>query len=141
MRKLGGVVALVLCACSSLATRYVPRSESVAGGYSETKLNAGSYEVRVEANSYSSLEAVGAFLLRRAAELTLESGRRYFVISDRRTLEGGEARDPGMLATIRLVDEPSADAADAVEVVRDTETAAGGRLSAKAREQLKRLVP
>jgi hypothetical protein len=140
--KLRCVVTLVLaCACSTLATRYVPRSESVAGGYSETKLNADSYEVRFEANSFSSLDAASAFLLRRAAELTLESGRRYFVISDRRPLALGEARDPGMLATLRILDERFADAADAVAVVRDTETAAGGRLSAKAREQLQRLTP
>ncbi|HEY0139311.1 MAG TPA: hypothetical protein VGF48_00370 [Thermoanaerobaculia bacterium] len=129
----------VATGCASLATKYGPALGSVAGGYSETKLSATTYEVRFQANSFTNADTVGALLLRRAAELTLEAGQRYFVVTDRQPLSLGEAGDPALLATVRILDAPSPNAADAVEVIRQTDAMAGGLLSARAREHLGRL--
>jgi len=99
-----------------LSTRYGPESASVAGGYSDTKLNANTYEMRFQVNSFTSAEILGALLLRRAAELTLEAERRHFLISDRRSLTRGE--DPALLATVKILDEPTPDAADELIATR-----------------------
>ena len=126
------VMVPLVAACAALATKYQPRAG--AGGYSDTKLNADTYEVRYETNGFSNHQATSVFLLRRAAELTLEQGRRYFLLSNRDTFQRGE--DQAMSATVRFVDEATPDAADAVEVIRDTDAVAEGRISSEARAQL-----
>ena len=108
----------------------------MAGGYSETRLNATTYEVRFQGNGYTDVKVVSELLLRRAAELTLEHGYRYFAVTQRQTLTTGE--DPAATATIAMLDEFRPDAIDSATVVSDTEAAAGGVLSQRAREQLRR---
>ena len=138
--RISRVVATLLLAalagCSTLATRYGPREASVAGGYSETRLNATTYEVRFQGNGYTDVKVVSELLLRRAAELTLEHGYRYFAVTQRQTLTTVE--DPAATATIAMLDEFRPDAIDSATVVSDTEAAAGGVLSQRAREQLRR---
>jgi hypothetical protein len=77
-------------------------------------------------------------LLRRAAELT----QRAAIGDD----EIAALRFKPRTATTQRCspqsassDEPAADAADAVQVIGDTDAAAGGKLSAGAREQIRRL--
>lgn len=82
---LAGVAAL-LVSCSQ-ATPYQPESASggVHGGYSQEQLAPDTYRVRFHGNSLTSRETVEAYLLYRAAELTVERGGDWFTILDRET--------------------------------------------------------
>lgn len=127
--------AVLLLSLACLSSQYAP--ESASGGYSQTKLNDTTYEIRFQANGFTRVDRAGALLLRRGAELTLENGHRYFVISDQRSVLRGE--DPAVIATLRILDVPAEGAVDAVVVIHDTDATAGGKLSEKAREQLRKL--
>lgn len=79
-------LAALLAACSQ-ATPYQPESASsrVSGGYSQEQLAADRFRVRFAGNSLTSRETVEAYLLYRAAELTLEQGGDWFEVLDRET--------------------------------------------------------
>ena len=70
-------LAVLLTAC---ATPYEPRG--LTGGFSETRLDSNTFRVDFTGNGFTSRERVDVYLLRRAAELTLEHGFDYFVIVD-----------------------------------------------------------
>jgi hypothetical protein len=125
---------LLAAACTS----YQPHS--LSGGFSETRLSATSFQVQFRGNSYTSAARVEKFMLRRAAELALENGFRYFTLDspqelDRHDLIGHYAQRG---VTVRFFDAASAETADAVIVVGETDELAGGKLSDKARESLER---
>lgn len=114
----------------------------LSGGFSETQLSPTTYEVRFQGNGYTSAARVQEFLLRRAAELTLEHGYRYFAISDQR----GQAPTWGATfhnnsGTVRFLSSAAElpVAADAVIVIKDTDDAAGGRLSPAAKATIEKL--
>src|SRR4051812_41316146 len=71
-------VALLGFGC---ATGYQSVDDSITGGYTETRLSPDSWRVVVAGNGFASRADVEKFLMRRAAELTLEQGKRYFVLS------------------------------------------------------------
>ncbi len=71
---------LLLAAC---ATPYQPRG--LSGGFSETRLDTNTFRVAFQGNGFTSRERVEVYLLRRAAELTLEHGADYFVVVDEGT--------------------------------------------------------
>src|ERR1051326_1257290 len=108
-----------------------------SGGFSETRLNDATFEIRVQGNGYTSADRVSQFLLRRAAEVTLEHGHRYFEIVEQR------ANAPSSMgfilytsaATVRLFFGPNKTpkTADALVVFRETEAIAKGRLFDRAR--------
>jgi len=130
-----GVLAIALTV--GCTTAY--QSTGMTGGFSETKLSQDLFEVRFQGNGFTSADRVSQFLLRRAAEITLENHRRYFVISDQR----GQSPTWGATfhnnaGTVRLLSSQIElpNAADAVEVIRSTDAAAGGRLSVAARQEL-----
>lgn len=50
------------------------------GGYTETALNEDTYKVSYRGNGYCTRDQAADYLLRRAAELTLNNGYKYFVI-------------------------------------------------------------
>ncbi|MDF2691175.1 MAG: hypothetical protein K0S29_1030, partial [Gammaproteobacteria bacterium] len=53
------------------------------GGYSDLQLNQITYTVTAQGNSYTSADRVNAILLRRCAELTLNNGYKYFLITSK----------------------------------------------------------
>ena len=83
-----GALALTagLSACAT-PTPYQPRavSGSIAGGFSEQRLEADRYRVAFNGNSLTSRETVERYLLYRAAELTTQQGYDWFETADRRT--------------------------------------------------------
>jgi hypothetical protein len=70
---LGGLLGLAAC-----ATPYQARS--LTGGFSDTRLDANTFRVEFLGNAYTARERVETYLLRRAAEVTLENGYDYFVL-------------------------------------------------------------
>lgn len=131
-------LSLVLVSCTSY------QSAGATGGFSETQLNATTYQVRFKGNGYTSKERTSQFLLRRAAELTLERGYRYFVISGLDDLSRDDfwGNYPMQQATVRFVASMAEDpqAADAALIIRQTDELAGGRLSPAARTALDAIV-
>lgn len=92
------LLAALLVSCSQ-ATPYQPESASsaVRGGYSHERLGPDMYRVRFHGNALTSRETVEAYLLYRAAELTIEQGGDWFAILDReteRTITREIRRDP-----------------------------------------------
>jgi hypothetical protein len=71
-----GVFALLMMACSP--TSYRP--QTLSGGYSDTRMNADTFNVIFRANRYTSRQTAETYALYRAAELTVESGFDYFVV-------------------------------------------------------------
>lgn len=84
------MLAVALAACAGPAP-YKPMEDGV--GYGEQKLEANRYRVWFAGNSATPRETVEDYVLYRAAEVTLENGYDYFVLSDRST--GGQDRDAG----------------------------------------------
>lgn len=81
-RSLLLLLAATLAACAT-ATPYQPMKDGV--GYGEQKLEDNRYRVWFAGNSKTPREAVEDYVLYRAAELALENGYDYFVLSDRST--------------------------------------------------------
>ncbi len=68
-------VATLISGC---ATGYHARG--FAGGYSEIITSSDSYIVTFRGNGYTSSEKVMKYSLRRASELTLQNGYKYFAV-------------------------------------------------------------
>jgi len=64
-------------------------------GYSEQKLESNRYRVWFAGNSKTPRETVENYVLYRAAEITLDNGYDYFVMSERST-EGDRKRSGGV---------------------------------------------
>lgn len=94
MKRVAGLLLLasVLGACAT-ATPYQPIHDNY--GYSEQKLENNRYRVWFAGNSRTPRETVENYVLYRAAEITLDNGYDYFVMSDRST-EGDRDRSNGM---------------------------------------------
>jgi hypothetical protein len=125
------------------ATEYQSLDESITGGYTETRLSPDSWRVRVNGNGLTTRRDVEQFLMRRAAELTLEDGRRFFVLSDheawmrvKRSSSGSVITMPANESVVTAVDTWERDAFDAARIIDETNAVAQGRLSARARAQL-----
>ena len=71
-------VLLLLAFAAGCATSY--QSKSFSGGYSDTQLGERIYEVSFRGNGYTSSERVERFWMRRAAELTQDTGYTHFAI-------------------------------------------------------------
>jgi len=139
MAVLAASIALFLTGC---ATSYAPADFSVSGGFSEIRLAPETYRVLVEGNGFTMRTEVEQYLLRRCAELTLEQGKRYFVleqhdawINARRTRDG-VVTSPRNEAVMTMTNEKSRDAFDAVTIIEETNEIANGRLSKKAKATL-----
>jgi hypothetical protein len=135
-------LATLLAAC---ATGYQPRG--LTGGFSETQLSETTYQVRFVANIITPREKVAQLLLRRAAELALERGKRYLLVTSEQntghvdTGPFGPTTVPSGQLNFRLLDDAgdSPDAVDAVLVIDQTAASAEGLLSAAARATYERL--
>ena len=109
------------------------------GGYSEMQLNTNTFQVRFVGNMNSDPGLVARLVLRRCAEITLEHGRRYFLIQQESRAAWETASDAQATMTILDAADAPPSAADAAVVVRETDLAAGGQLSRAARETLAKL--
>jgi hypothetical protein len=88
-RPAGGVVLfalglIVLAACST-GPIYKPKAPGESVGYTDERLAANRYRVTFTGTSSTPREEVEDYLLRRAAEVTLESGYTHFVFDTRDT--------------------------------------------------------
>lgn len=84
------------------ATGYVSKSK-VRNGYANQTLAEGSYVVTFQANESTPRDEVKAYALRRAAEVTLQNGYRYFEIQ--KTVEPhrmGKAEEGIRYPSVRL---------------------------------------
>lgn len=71
------LAALALAGC---ATSY--KRTGFTGGFSETRLQENAFIVSFRGNGYTSRDRSMDFALLRCAELTLENGFKFFVITD-----------------------------------------------------------
>ncbi|HBB54846.1 MAG TPA: hypothetical protein DCZ49_01515 [Hyphomonadaceae bacterium] len=86
-----------LAACST-ATPYQPALKRNAPGYKEVAIEDNRYRVSFQGNSLTERDEVETYMLYRAAELTVERGFDYFLISDRDTETERRFRDFGSSA-------------------------------------------
>lgn len=77
-------VLMVAAGCTTPAV-YGPRSEGQATGFSDTQLASNRWRVTFTGNSATKRDMVENYLLRRAAEVTLAAGYRWFVFDNRDT--------------------------------------------------------
>lgn len=139
-----GLCILSLASCSS--TKYGPAVRS--GGYSTLQMGNNVYRVYFGSNAHTSKEVSARFLLRRCAEVTLEQGKRYFILNSQQsdpTVGRGPMNTistwPSGTAIITIIDEPQEGKAtmDAPLVIDQTQGVAKGRLSTKARVNYKKM--
>ena len=76
------VALLVLSACAT-ATPYQPAVDG--RGFTEQQIENNRFRVTFTGNSLTPRTTVEDYMLYRAAEVTLATGRDYFVVSDRNT--------------------------------------------------------
>ncbi len=77
-------LAGLVSACAT-ATPYQPNipGQAVSGGFSEQRLESDRFKVTFAGNSLTSRDTVEAYLLYRAAELTVQQGYDWFTIVER----------------------------------------------------------
>lgn len=95
MRKAWMLIVLTagLAGCAKPALYQPMRGDDV--GYGEQQLETNRYRVWFAGNSATPRETVADYVLYRCAELTLDKGYDYFVLSDR-TTEGEPRRGSGI---------------------------------------------
>lgn len=86
-------VTIALVLVTSCTTTYGPAGRM--GGYSDFPLGGGRYKVSAAGNGYTSEARVRSIALKRAAELTLEKGKKYFYIIDD---QGHSSSDPMLIS-------------------------------------------
>jgi hypothetical protein len=74
------VLAGLNIACGCQPTPYQRLVTTPAGGYSEKRFSENEFHVKFVANNNTPSRAVCGYLYRRAAELTLKSGFKYFAV-------------------------------------------------------------
>ncbi|MBI3438428.1 MAG: hypothetical protein HY054_07230 [Proteobacteria bacterium] len=81
------LLALAVGALSACATEtaYQPAGPGSDGGYREQQIESNRVRISFSGNSLTDRETVENYLLYRAAELTLQQGKDYFIIADRDT--------------------------------------------------------
>lgn len=84
VKLLGTLGFLALTACAA-PTPYAPREPGGYTGYTDQRLDENRYRVTFTGNSVTRRETVEDYLLLRAAEVTLQSGYRYFIFDTRDT--------------------------------------------------------
>lgn len=141
MKKL--VILAAVVALTGCATGYQPKGGT--GGFDQTQLSSTRYQVRYRGNGFETPERVSQFILRRAAEITLEQGGRWFTVADQQAVTsangsmGFVASFPSGAAVVTLLPAEAPNAIDAVIVIRETDAAAKGKLSPTARRRLAEL--
>ncbi|HKO59464.1 MAG TPA: hypothetical protein VJ276_26590 [Thermoanaerobaculia bacterium] len=141
-------VAIVTLSSFACATQYRSSDTSLTGGFTEIRLAPNQWRVLVEGNGFTTRGEAEQFLLRRCAELTLEQGKRYFVLDGHdawlnawRSRSGVQHTAPANSAVVTALDESEQRAFDAAQIVAETNDAAGGKLSDAARHTLELVAP
>jgi hypothetical protein len=75
--------ATVLSACAT-STPYQP-ADQTHYGYQEQQIEANRYRISFRGNALTDRETVENYMLYRAAELTLQNGKDYFIVANRNT--------------------------------------------------------
>ena len=90
MRNIVRIVSLsfILSSLAGCSTGYHP-ANLLGRGYSEMALSQDTYVVSFNGNGLTSEGTVQSYLLRRCAELTLNSGYKYFVVITGKTSVDG----------------------------------------------------
>lgn len=116
-----------LCLLSSCATAYQP--DGVTGGYSDQRLSVSSVRVSFRGNRFTTPETLDSYLLRRCADVTMQNGYNYFVmttpIENGAEVNGAKVDDQfSASTTIQMFKgnklETVANAYDAAAVIRST---------------------
>lgn len=81
-----GAAALSIAACAT-STPYGPATGDNPYGFTDQRIEENRYRIVFRGNSSTTREAVETFLLYRAAELTVQSGYDYFVVTEQDTEE------------------------------------------------------
>lgn len=79
------MAAVVLTACASSHTPYMPAPDEDSFGYRESVLGENRYRVTFAGNSSTSSDKVQDYTLLRAAELTVQKGYDWFSVANRDT--------------------------------------------------------
>jgi hypothetical protein len=86
-KTLAAVVTLLFLAgcATTTAPEYRPRPPGGMVGYSDLELAPNRYRVSFSGSTASTRDDVESYLLRRAAEVTLQTGHTHFVLNNRDT--------------------------------------------------------
>ena len=139
--KRGMAVMMVLLA-TGCASAYRSTDTSLTGGYSEIRLAPDAWRVVFEGNGFTERAVAEKFLMRRAAELSLEQGKRWFVLERhdqwmrKQFTKSNVITSPVNEAVVVALDENDGHAFDAVKIIAETDVDAGGRLSKAAKKTL-----
>lgn len=96
MRTLWLAIALagVLSACAT-QTPYQPAQAGQRYGFQEQRIEDNRVRITFSGNTLTDRETVETYLLYRAAEVTVESGRDYFIVANRDTEEHSRLQGSG----------------------------------------------
>lgn len=94
MRALAFVAVAGLLAACATATPYQP-SETAGYGFHEQTIESNRVRITFRGNTLTDRETVETYLLYRAAEVTLQNGKDYFVVADRDTEEHSRLQGDG----------------------------------------------
>src|SRR5262245_10665174 len=75
-----GLAVVVLAGCATSGPEYRPRDPGGSVGYTDLQLSPNRYRVSFAGSSASTRDDVEVYLLRRAAEVTLQAGYTHFVL-------------------------------------------------------------
>ena len=90
---LAAVAGLILAACAT-STPYQP-SATAGYGFQEQTIESNRVRITFRGNTLTDRETVETYLLYRAAEVTLQSGKDYFVVANRDTEEHSRLQSQG----------------------------------------------
>ncbi len=97
MRRLMLAVAAGLLAACATATPYQPAPAGAGNyGFSEQQIENNRVRITFRGNTLTERETVETYLLYRAAEVTLQGGRDYFIVANRDTEEHSRLQGSGM---------------------------------------------
>lgn len=85
MTRLLVVLCAGLLAACATATPYQAATPDARYGYSERAIEGNRYALTFRGNALTERDTVESYLLLRAAELTLDKGYDYFIVSQRAT--------------------------------------------------------
>lgn len=98
MRMLAlAAIAGLLAACAT-ATPYQP-SETAGYGFQEQQIENNRVRITFRGNTLTDRDTVETYLLYRAAELTLQGGKDYFVVANRDTEEHTRYQGDGFMGS------------------------------------------
>lgn len=86
-------VAGLLAACATATPYQAATTDNY--GFQEQQIESNRVRITFRGNTLTERETVETYLLYRAAELTLQSGRDYFIVANRDTEEHSQLRSTG----------------------------------------------